>query len=271
MDFFRNLLSILTALNPKDKIRQFKHFYGAYQNGEVTFESDHEPKEFEAPSYAGFCHIVSPLDVPKRKNPASKEGQILLLHAIAHIEYSAIDLALDHAYRFIGMPEAYYDDWLKVADDEIRHFEMIEGLLGELDSRYGDVDVHNGLFEASQRTQTLIERMAVVPRHFEANGLDATPEIIAKLKRMPSNEMIGKIIAALEVIVEEEVDHVLKGDRWFEYACEKEGVDKGVYFEIIEKFYPGSFPRQKSLNVSARQEAGFSCSELNQMVKERVC
>ncbi|MEA3374527.1 MAG: ferritin-like domain-containing protein [Campylobacterota bacterium] len=271
MDFFRILHTILTTQLPSEKIARFKTFYEAYKRGDVSFEENYLPACFDHPSYSGFCKIVAPQAVPKRKNLAQKAGQVLLLHAIAHIEYSAIDLALDHAYRFTDMPKAYYDEWLEVADDEIRHFEMIEGLLKELGSRYGEVEVHNALFEASQRTHSLLERMAVVPRFLEANGLDATPEIATRLKRVPQSEMIDKILAALDVIVEEEVDHVLKGDRWFNYACEREGVDRSVYFDIIEKYYPESFPRQKGLNVTARKEAGFSCGELNKMSVNKVC
>ncbi len=271
MDFFRILHDILITDTPSDKIARFKAFYDAYLLDDVIFENEYEPIYFDSPSYAGFCQIVEPLAVPKRRNMAQRKGQIILLHAITHIEYSAIDLALDHAYRFTDMPRDYYDDWLKVADDEIRHFLMLEGLLNELDSSYGEVEVHDSLFEASQRTQSLLERMAVVPRFLEASGLDATPEILLKLERMPKTPFIEKIKAALEVIVDEEVDHVLKGDRWFSYACEQEGVETSVYFEIIEKYYPRSFPRKKMINVKARQEAGFSCDELNIIASAKVC
>ena len=271
MDFFRTLHTIVTTELPSEKCALFKSFYDAYKADKVILENDHIPQFFEYPSYRGFCRIVAPQVVPKRRNLSQKEGQVILLHAIAHIEYSAIDLALDHAYRFSDMPKEYYDDWLKVADDEIRHFEMIEALLNELGSRYGEIEVHNALFEASQHTQTLLERMAVVPRFLEANGLDATPEIVSKLERMSGNPMIDKIIAVLGVIVEEEIDHVRKGDRWFDYACEQESVAKTVYFDIIEKYYPESFPRKKHINVKARQDAGFSCSELNTISNARVC
>ncbi|MEJ2499831.1 MAG: ferritin-like domain-containing protein [Campylobacterales bacterium] len=271
MQFHATLKPILQIAEPAEKIRAFRAFYAAYQKGEMRFETDFVPVTFEKPSYAGVCEIVSPLDVPRRKKPTTKEGQILFLHAIAHIEYSAIDLALDHAYRFAGMPKAFYDDWLEVADDECRHFEMLNALLEELGGRYGGLPVHDGLFEAGQRTQTLLERMAVVPRYFEANGLDATPQILKKLEPIRGSAMIDRIVGALKVILEEEVDHVRKGDRWFAYACEQEGVDKSVYFDIIERFYPGSHPRQKFLNVDARKAAGFSCSELNRISEERVC
>ncbi|MBC8237750.1 MAG: ferritin-like domain-containing protein [Helicobacteraceae bacterium] len=271
MHFYKDLETILESKSVKDKIEKFNTFYKDYHSGAVAFEDKYEVKEFENPSYDGVCHIVHPQDVPKRKNLTTKEGQITLIHAVAHIEYSAIDLALDAAYRFSGLPKKYYDDWLEVADDEIRHFLMLQELLEELGSTYGEVEVHNALFEASQRTQTLLERMAVVPRYLEANGLDATPMILEKLKKLPKNEMLDKITSVLTVILEEEIDHVKKGDVWFTYACEKEGVSAEVYFEIIDKYYPQGFLRAKNLNTAARKEAGFSCSELNHMAHGHVC
>ena len=264
MQFHAALEPILRIADPSEKIAAFRNFHAAYRNGETVFEQEFAPAVFEQPSYAGICEIVAPQDVPRRKKNASPEGQALLLHAIAHIEYSAIDLAIDHAYRFAGMPEAFYDDWLEVAEDECRHFEMLNALLEKLGSSYGAFPVHSALFEAAERTPELLERMAVVPRYFEANGLDATPQILQRLTQIRGNDMNDKIVAALNVILVEEVDHVRKGDRWFVYACEKEGVGKGVYFDIIEGFYPGGYPRQKYLNVEARKEAGFSCSEPHQ-------
>jgi uncharacterized ferritin-like protein (DUF455 family) len=169
------------------------------------------------------------------------------------------------------MPKSFYDDWLEVAEDEIRHFLSLEKLLNELGVNYGDIEVHNALFEASQKTQTLLERMAVVPRYLEANGLDATPMMIKKLQRLPKNEMIDKIVKELEVIVYEEIDHVKKGDSWFEYAYKKEGVTKDSYFTIIEKYYPQGFNKSRDISIEARKEAGFSCDELAFMAKKSVC
>jgi len=113
--------------------------------------------------------------------------------------------------------------------------------------------------------------MAVIPRYLDANGLDATPMILEKLKRLPKNEMIEKIVQVLEVILAEEVEHVKKGDVWFNFACELKGVSNDVYFDIIDKYYPQGFLRPKNLNVEARKEAGFSCDELNFMAKKEVC
>jgi uncharacterized ferritin-like protein (DUF455 family) len=269
--FFTGLEEILISSKPHDKIKKFQNFYKLFQEDKIDFETTFEQKEFGQPSYDGLCKIIPPQDVPKRKNLTSKDGQINLLHAIAHIEYSAIDLALDGAYRFIGLPREYYADWLHVADDEIRHFLMLEELLHALGASYGDVAVHNALFEASQRTQTLVERMAVVPRYLEANGLDATPMILTKLKKLPKSVMLENIIKTLEVILEEEIDHVKKGDVWFNYACNQEGVSTDTYFEIIDKYYPQGFLRPKNVNIEARKEAGFSCKELNFMAKKEVC
>ena len=271
MNFYKELELILEAKKPSTKVEMFERFYDEYKNDNVKFEKQYEVKKFKEPSYASTCQIVPPQDVPRRSNLTTKEGQIVLIHAILHIEYSAIDLALDAAYRFNNMPKEYYDDWLEVADDEVRHFHMLQSLLNELGTKYGDVEVHNALFEASQRTQTLIERMAVVPRYLEANGLDATPQIMKKLQRLPKNEILEKLQDALKIILHEEIDHVKKGDIWFNWACEKEGKNQDVYFEIIDKYYPQGFLRARDLNTDARKEAGFSCKELNLMAHKNIC
>ncbi len=272
MNFYKELAKILQISKPAEKIEHFEQFYALYKTQQLSFESEDEVICFTTPSYAKFCQVVAPQDVVKRKNLTTKQGQINLLHAIAHIEYSAIDLALDAAYRFRGLPKQYYDDWLVVADDEVRHFMMIEKLLEELGANYGDVTVHNALFEASQKTQhSFLERMAVVPRYLEANGLDATPMILEKLQKLPSDEMIKKIISSLKIILDEEIDHVKKGDIWFEYACKEQNIDREVYFEIIKKYYPRGFLRPDDLNIEARREAGFSCSELKIMAQKDVC
>lgn len=271
MNFYKELEQILQLKTPQEKIEHFRKFYKKFQQNDIDFGSDESAKIFEKPSYDGYCKVVPPQKVPKRSNLTTKEGQINLLHAVAHIEYSAIDLALDAAYRFRGMPRKYYEDWLEVADDEIRHFFMLEELLEQLGSSYGKIEVHNSLFEASYKTQTLIERMAVVPRYLEANGLDATPMLLEKLKNYPKDEVLEKIKTALNIILQEEIDHVKKGDVWFTYACELENQDSGIFFEIIKKYYPRSFLRPDDLNIEARKEAGFSCSELKIMANKEVC
>lgn len=262
MELYSTLETLLTTSAPREKIDLFREFYDAYRCGDVTRDSAAEPTVFSYPSYLEHCTIIDPKEVPRRTKLNTPHGQILLLHAIAHIEYSAIDLALDAVYRFRDCGEKFEMDWLVVADDEVRHFEMIESLLKELGSYYGEYPVHDALFEASMRTLDLHERMAVVPRYLEANGLDATPLILRKLQPHASDSMIQKIIAALHVILDEEIDHVRKGDVWFEYACQCEGKGTSSYFEIIEKHYPNSFPRKIDINCAARIKAGFDKDEL---------
>jgi len=265
MDFFNEIEHILTAQTYQQKIELFLKFYSLFKKGGVKFNSSKEPLKFDKPSYSGICKIVKPQKVPKRGALTTKEGQSALLHAICHIEYSAIDLALDAAYRFRNMPEKFYDDWLEVAYDEVRHFLMLKEILNDIGYDYGDFEVHDALFEAMQKTDTLLERMAIAPRYLEANGLDATPQILKKLKNYKNDPVIDKIVKALKIILDEEIDHVRKGDKWFEWECNKEGVDKSIYFDIVTKYYPNAFLRKKDINKEARLKAGFFCDELEKI------
>lgn len=269
MELYATIETLLAAPTPSQKIGMFREFYDAYAQGGITRNLQTVPAVFEVPSYRGFCTVTDPKEVPRRSNLNTSKGQILLLHAIAHIEYSAIDLALDAVYRFRDMGEGFERDWLDVADDEVRHFEMIDSLLKELGSFYGEYPVHDALFEASMRTLELTERMAVVPRYLEANGLDATPQILRKLHPYRNDKMIQKIIAALHIILDEEIDHVRKGDKWFDEACRRAGKSTSVYFEIIERYYPRSFPRKIEVNCEARRLAGFDREELEKISSHR--
>ena len=268
---FFELEEILFTSTPHKKIDHFNHFYKKYQK-KATFDHNSPIKPLTKPSYSSFCKIVPPKAVPKRVRLGSTQGRAIFLHAIAHIEYSAIDLALDAAYRFRHMPKDFYNDWLEVAADECRHFLIIEELLNELGFCYGDFPVHTALFDAALKTQhSLLERMAVVPRYFEANGLDANPRMIKRLEGF-CDDFSQKIIEVLKTILAEEVAHVQKGDRWFRYAAKKEGMQnlEEVYFAILKKHYPGSEHSKPWLNVEARKKAGFSCSEIKRLSREEV-
>ncbi|NPA29253.1 MAG: ferritin-like domain-containing protein [Epsilonproteobacteria bacterium] len=266
MEFFTTVWQALRESDPQEKGRLVERLYTNLAQDRFTFAHEEPVLEAQTPSYAQIATVVRPRDVPKRKHFDNPEGQGVLLHAIAHIEYSAIDLALDAAYRFRHLPKAFYMDWIEVAHDEVRHFEMLAELMEKVGVRYGDYAVHSALFDAGQKTAgSLLERMAVVPRYLEAAGLDANPRIMQKLRRYPQTPMIEAIVEALEVILEEEVDHVRKGDRWFKYACREAGVEEDVYFEIIERYYPGLEGKNLTLNVSARRRAGFACDELKRM------
>lgn len=269
MELYSTLESILTAERPKDKITLFRSFYIRYHSDKLERDVKSVPRIFNAPSYAAYCEISDPKNVPRRNRLDTQRGQALLLHAIAHIEYSAIDLALDAVYRFREQGEEFEQDWLKVAEDEVNHFEMIETLLRECGSYYGEFSVHNALFEASMRTLTLLERMAIVPRYLEANGLDATPQILRKLNAYRDDVFVQRMIGALNVILEEEVDHVRKGDKWFEKACSGSEQKDNIYFDIVERYYPRSFPRKVEVNCTARTQAGFAKGELERIASNR--
>jgi uncharacterized ferritin-like protein (DUF455 family) len=269
--YFKTLESILLCENKKKKFEQFEQFYQAFLQKNVQFESNHTAVLLKKPSYESFLNIVLPKDVKIRKHFDTIEGKANLLHTICHIEYSAIDLALDAAYRFKNLPIKYYCDWLEVAQDEIRHFKMCESLLNELGYEYGDFKVHTNLFEAMKKTQTLIQRMAIVPRYLEANGLDQNPKIMEKLKSNP-DAMNEKILKALETILEEEITHVQKGDEWFKYACKEQNCEpQTTYLQLLEEFYPGSTHKKLELNFQARKKAGFSCDELKRLANSEDC
>lgn len=220
---------------------------------------------FKEPSYFNRCQIVEPKALKTRKDFDTNAGLATLVHAIAHIEYSAIDLALDAVYRFPSMPQRYKLDWLEVALDEIRHYKMLNDLLLELGYSYGDFPVHCGLFDAANHTASnILDRMAIIPRYYEASGLDVNPQIIKKLENKRKLPLVKKLIETLDIIYQEEIIHVQKGDMWFKYLCDKGNLNYSVYFTILEK-YKLLDKHRPHVNVKARQEAGFSCSELKQL------
>lgn len=261
-NFFKELHKLLKEGNPWNKIEQFNRLYKLFKKGELDFLPTQDIEVFTNPCFKGYCEIVDTHKVPMRKKLHTKEGMGVLLHAITHIEFSAIDLALDACYRFQNLPKEYYEDWMEVADDEIRHFEMLTSLLKEYNVTYGDYPVHQGLFDASMKTLDFIPRMALIPRYMEANGLDANQTLIEKLKKMPNTQ---NVITTLEVILDEEVDHVKKGDRWYKYGCSQKENFSCDYFKIVRSVYPNSFQQHKKINEEARLAAGFSKEEISKM------
>ena len=271
MKYYNSLENIILTSEYEAKIEKFKEFYDNFKKNKFYMEKNYLPYKIENPSYFNSLKIVPPQESKQRKYVNTKEGKINLLHTIAHIEYSAIDLALDAALRFPSMPLKYYKDWLEVADDEIRHFLMIEKLLKELGSYYGELEVHTNLFEAMKKTVDIVSRMAVVPRYLEANGLEQNPKIMEKLKSNPDN-FNKKILEALNIILEEEITHVYKGDKWFKYVCKEKNLEpEKTYLEMLEKVFPGSTKRRYNLNFNARKKAGFSCEELKFLSKTNKC
>jgi len=201
--------------------------------------------------------LVSPHSV-KRRSMITSEGRAILIHALAHIEFNAINLALDAIWRFADMPAAYYSDWLQVAAEEALHFSMLAGHLQRLGYSYGDFPAHNGLWEMAAKTQhDILARIALVPRTMEARGLDATPPVRAKLAQAGDMEAA----AILDIILRDEIGHVATGNRWYSYLCEKRGLEPiATYTQLAREYYAPAL--RGPINLVARRAAGFSELEL---------
>ena len=204
-----------------------------------------------------------PLLVPHvalaRRSPFTPEGRAALLHAVAHIEFNAINLALDAIWRFAGMPAEYYRDWLGVAAEEALHFTLLtEHLHASLNHDYGDFDAHDGLWTMVERTKhDIVARMALVPRTLEARGLDAAPPMQAKLAKAGDT----RAVEILDVILRDEVGHVAIGNHWYRWLCEREGLDPLAHYALLAERHEAPRPRPP-FNLEARRRAGFSVAEL---------
>jgi len=238
-----------------DKVRALA---AAWQGGGLRYAPSSAPApETTRRGYPERPLLVSPRRVPRR-SPASPAGLAALFHAIAHIEWSAIDLALDHAYRFRACPAAYYGDWIGVAAEEVAHFEMLRAHLRGLGHDYGDFPAHDGLWTLAVATaHDALARMALIPRLMEARGLDATPPIQARL------EAVGDLegVKVLDVVLRDEVGHVALGDRWFRHLCTQRGLEPEAEFRRLIDAYGAPWPAAP-MNEKARREAGFGADEL---------
>ena len=214
--------------------------------------TDLEPGRPEAPA------LVHPSRVARRRT-GTRAGRGAMLHAIAHIEFNAINLALDAAWRFEKMPPEFVADWISVAVDEARHFQMLTIEMARDQYLYGDFDAHDGLWMMARRTVADCQaRMAVVPRVMEARGLDATPVIQKKLAS--AGDQAG--VDLLQVILDEEIRHVRIGDFWFRQICRQRQEQPDTVFRDMLKRFDAPMPNGW-INREARRSAGFSDDELN--------
>ncbi len=248
----------LACCDPGDKTAMTAEVADAFVNGRLDLYETEPVQPIGSPGRPVRPNLIDLRALPQRKL-GSSEGRACLLHAIAHIEFNAINLAWDAVYRFRGMPRKYYCDWVSVAADEARHFSLIRSRMSELGYAYGDFDAHNGLWEMAVKTaNSCLERMALVPRVLEARGLDVTPGMIARL--IAVNDRASA--AVLEVILREEVAHVEIGSRWFNWCCERDGLTPIPTFTGLVEHYFG-MPLRGPLNREARLRAGFSSAELD--------
>lgn len=209
--------------------------------------------------------IVDPRQV-KQRSMHTVEGRAALLHALAHIEFNAINLALDIIWRYPHLPSQFYGDWLQVAFEEVYHFNLLEDHLQTLGFAYGDFPAHDGLWDMAERTcDDLIARLAMVPRTLEARGLDACPVMRDKLAQA------GDHAAAeiLDIILRDEVGHVAAGNRWYRWACAQKAVDPELQYPQLAKTYRA--PRFRGpLNIDARREAGFTETEIEYFIQQHA-
>ena len=226
--------------------------------------------QFKAPGLPAAAHdlpgrpalprLITPADVPQR-SPFTAEGRAALVHAICHIEFNAINLALDAAWRFDGMPDDFYQDWMRVAEEESRHFQMLHTQLQAMGWRYGDFEAHDGLWEMCEKTrEDITARMALVPRTLEARGLDATPLIQGRLRKVGSPDAL-RICESLDVILRDEIGHVAIGNRWYHWLCARDGLAPLAHYKALVRQHRA--PRLRPpFNTAAREAAGFSAEEI---------
>lgn len=215
------------------------------------------PTTVPAPGWPASLRLVEPKAVPHR-SVGTREGRAGLIHAMAHIEFSAINLALDHALRYPELPAEYCGDWIGVAAEEAMHFTLLRERLRTLDYDYGDFPAHASLWQMAEKTMDdVLARMALVPRLLEARGLDATPPMRAKFEKVGD----GDTASVLDIILEDEVRHVAIGDRWFRHFCTERGMEPEVTYRRLIAEYAAPWP-QIPMNETARRAAGFTPGEL---------
>jgi uncharacterized ferritin-like protein (DUF455 family) len=252
-------LVALAECDIETKLAQVQALCVDWGAGRLTLEpgTAPEPIAVPVPGRPERPILVSPFEVERRKvfTPA---GRATLVHALTHIEFNAINLALDAVYRFRGLPREFYSDWLKVAHEEAQHFALLRDHLRILGFEYGDFTAHNGLWEMALKTaHDPLVRLALVPRVLEARGLDANPALVNKFKSGGDQRMVE----ILEIILRDEIGHVAIGNRWYAYLCERRGIDPIATFRTLLQEHAA--PRiRPPFHLPARRAAGFSEAEL---------
>jgi uncharacterized ferritin-like protein (DUF455 family) len=252
-------LRVLQIADPAAKAQAATALLAAARAGEVQIDPTEQIAEPEGlPGRPALPKLV-PVQQVAQRSPFTLAGRAALLHAIAHIEFNAVNLGLDAVWRFAGMPEKYYLDWLQVAGEEAFHFGLLRDHLATLGHAYGDFDAHDGLWRMTDATKhDIVARMALVPRTLEARGLDATPPLQAKLQRAGD----AAAVAILDVILRDEIGHVAIGNHWYHWLCQREGLDPAALYPDLVKRYEA--PRLRPpFNVAARKAAGFTDAELD--------
>ncbi len=258
---FSRANNVLLQNSVPEKLRLTRELQQDWLAGKLALIPESKFKCSEPGQPVNLVFVV-PSKLPRR-TLHSASGQIAFIHALTHIEFTAINLALDIIARFQDMPRQFYQDWVQVAAEEASHFELLNTRLLSLGSRYGDLPVHNGLWTMATKTaHDVLDRLALVPRMLEARGLDVTPDMINRLLEINDHQTAD----ILKKILEDEIGHVKIGSQWFSYVCKQRGFDPhNTFFDLLKK-NAGSQIR-KPVNRVARKQAGFSEQELNSLEK----
>ncbi len=245
--------AVLVAAEPAAKVALSRAAAVAWQSGAIAATGGVAPPD--RPARPARPVLLPPRDMPRRRAGGSRAGRVALLHALAHIELNAIDLAWDLVARFAdaALPRAFYDDWVAVAAEEAKHHALIAARLAELGAAYGDLPAHDGLWEAAQATAgDLLARLAVVPLVLEARGLDVTPTMIARLERFGDDASA----AVLKIVYEDEIGHVATGRRWFDWLCAARGLAPAeTYQALVRRHFKGAL--KPPFNRAARDAANL--------------
>jgi uncharacterized ferritin-like protein (DUF455 family) len=260
MELRLTALQALTLSDPTHKVAAVAAAWHAREGLPLDPAAVYTAEEATLPGRPARPPLLPAQKVPSR-TPFTPAGLAALLHAVCHIEFNAINLALDAVWRFAGLPRDYYLDWWHVAHEEAYHFTLLRTHLHQLGHDYGDFPAHNGLWSMCERTaHDALARMALVPRTLEARGLDATPIIQDKLRQVKS-DAARTAVELLDIILRDEVGHVAIGNRWYRFLCEQRGLDPLAQYEhLVERHHA---PRLRPpYNLDARRRAGFSEPEL---------
>lgn len=262
-DFFGDCLNAVLAKDLEMKQQLVSSLFQNFSQYQYPYQVTNVIS-IETPGRPEYPELISPLDVPKRRIN-SPNGLASLYHALAHIEFNAINLAVDACYRFQHMPQEFYADWLSVANDELYHFRLLNEHLQSLNSYYGAFTAHNGLWDMVLKTEhDPMIRMALVPRVLEARGIDAIPDIINKVSHIKDH----KGVEILKIIAHDEIRHVQIGNKWFKTLCNERNLDPiPTFFNLLEEY---DAPKIRgAFNREGRKNAGFSDYELDLLLDRK--
>lgn len=261
---FSQARDCLLSCEVDEKLRLSETVAEAWRMGRLDLSVEEIPEPILEAGHPPKPELVHPSQLPRR-GLGTDQGRLALIHAIAHIEFNAINLAWDAVQRFPGMPREFYDNWVQVAEEEAQHFRLLRERLVASGVDYGSFPGHNGLWDMAVRTaHDPLIRMALVPRMLEARGLDVTPGMMQRFRELGD----WQTVKVLQLILDEEVGHVEYGSRWFCYLCKQRGLEpEDAYFELLQSFLNGEI--RCPLHRQARLQAGFSERELDRL--EQLC